>query len=137
MVHSSGRDALPNPEDETENRSDATRWVYRLIAFVSALFIITIFILIAVTISDPTVPANRKMNDWLNKYVAAILIAQVAAVGLLVMFAFILDRRESWKRYHREYAQWERRMQQLTEQNQTNHEIGSDEKSPTSPGDAE
>jgi hypothetical protein len=134
MVHSSGRDALP---DSTEQRSLIARWIYRLIAFVSALFIITIFVMIAVTMSDPTVPVNRSMSVWLDRYAASFLIAEVATIGALVMFAFLLDRRESWKRYHREYAQWETRMQQVAGQNGTNPEIHSQPDAVTSPGDAE
>ena len=137
MVHSSGRDALPGSSDETEQRSRSARWMYRLIAFISVLFIFTIFVMIAVTMSDPTIPANQAMNDWLNQYAASILITQVVVIGLLVMCAFVVDRRESWQRYHREYAQWEIRMQQLSEQNATAPPITPESNSDSSSGDAE
>jgi hypothetical protein len=137
MVHSSGRDTLPNQTDQPEQRSGLARWLYRLIAFASALFILTIFVTIAVTLSDPTVPANREMSDWLDRYAAPLLIAEVIAVGVLVLSAFVVDRRESWKRYHREYAEWEQRMQQLTGKNGTNPQSDPRPKPSTSSGDAE
>lgn len=135
MVHSSGRDALPNRTDETEHRSPVARWMYRLIALVSAAFILTIFVMIAVTLSDPSVPANRQMSEWLDRYAAKLLIAEVIAIGTLVLAAFVVDRRESWKRYHREYAEWEKRMQQLARENGTN--APSDSETGTSHGDVE
>ena len=137
MVHSSGRDALPGQTDETESRSGLARWLYRLIALISAAFILTIFIMIAVTMSDPTVPLNRDMSKWIDRYAAKILIAEVTAIGLLVVCAFTIDRRESWKRYHREYAEWERRMQQLTAEKEVNPQTDPRPGSEIAPGDAE
>jgi len=137
MVHSSGRDALPSQADQPEHRSGLARWLYRLIAFVSALFILTILVMIAVTLSDPAVAANRDMSDWLDRYAAKILSAEMIAIAVLVLSAFVIDRRESWKRYHREYAEWETRMQQLAGKNGTNPDSGPEHGSASPPGDIE
>jgi len=137
MVHSSGRDALPDQTDQPERRSGVARWLYRLIAFISVLFIMTIFVMITVTLSDPRVAANRELSVWLDRYSAKILITEVIAIGGLVLSAFVIDRRESWKRYHREYAEWEKRMQQLAEKNGTNPEADRERESETAPGDEE
>ena len=117
MAHSSARNANPQQTDEPEVKPSLIRWLYRLIALSSGLFIFTIFVMVAVTMSDPRVAANESMKQFFDQRGIQIIIVEVTAILCLVAVAFVLDRRESWKKYQREYAEWEARMQKVSAEN--------------------
>lgn len=117
MAHSSTRDSTLNRSDETNSKPGTVRWCYRLIALCSGLFIFTIFVMVAVTMSDPRVAVNQSMKTFFDRRGLPIIAVEVTTILCLVAIAFLLDRRESWKKYQREYAEWEARMQKVSEEN--------------------
>ncbi|MDB4637351.1 MAG: hypothetical protein P8M30_10410 [Planctomycetaceae bacterium] len=117
MAHSSGRDSTPQRSDETDTKPGTVRWCYRLIALCSGLFIFTIFVMVAVTMSDPRVAANESMKTFFDRRGLPIIGIEVTAILCLVAIAFLVDRRESWIKYQREYAEWEARMQKVSAEN--------------------
>ncbi|MBD3672116.1 MAG: hypothetical protein HUJ26_01205 [Planctomycetaceae bacterium] len=132
MVHSSARDANPHSTDEPETKPDLVRWLYRLIALSSILFIFTIFVMVTVTLSDPRVGTNESMKQFFDRRGLPIIIIEVTAILCLVTVAFVLDRRASWKKYQREYAEWEARMQKFSAENtpqSTSGDSGTEETS--------
>ena len=117
MAHSSGQDSTHQRPDETDTIPGTARWCYRLIALFSGLFIFTIFVMVAVTMSDPRVAANESMKTFFDRCGLPIIGIEVTAILCLVAIAFLVDRRESWKKYQREYAEWEARMQKVSDEN--------------------
>jgi len=117
MVHSSTRDSTPQQTDETTPKPGMIRWSYRFVAGFSALFIFTVFVMVAVTMSDPRVETNESMKLFFDRHGLRLIATEVTAILSFVLIAFALDRRESWKKYHREYAEWEARMQKISDEN--------------------
>lgn len=119
MAHSSARNANPKQADEPDSKPGSVRWLYRLIALSSGMFIVTIFAMVAVTMSDPSVETNASMKQFFDRQGLRIIGVEVTAILCLVGVAFALDRRESWNQYQREYAEWEARMQKVSAENVT------------------
>jgi hypothetical protein len=117
MAHSSTRDTTPQQSETTDTKPGVVRWCYRLIALCSGLFIFTIFVMVAVTMSDPRVATNESMKTFFDRRGLTIITIEVTTILSLVTIAFLVDRRESWKKYQREYAEWEARMQKVSAEN--------------------
>lgn len=73
--------------------------------------------MVAVTMSDPRVATNESMKTFFDRRGLTIITIEVTTILSLVTIAFLVDRRESWKKYQREYAEWEARMQKVSAEN--------------------
>jgi hypothetical protein len=61
---------------------------FRAAAFIAALFVLTIFIMIAGLFSDPDLP----INHWLNRHGMALLLGEVALLLVVGFLAMLTDR---------------------------------------------
>jgi hypothetical protein len=81
---------FPSETFEMSDQPEPINFFFRLVVFASALFVITIFALVATIFSDPDVPAVRFLNEY-----GGTLIASEVVVTLLVGFlAMAVDRRQ-------------------------------------------
>lgn len=62
--------------------------LFRAVGLVAAIFVLTVFIMIAGLFSDPELPVNR----WLNKFSLPLLLGEVILLVALGLAAMILDR---------------------------------------------
>lgn len=58
---------------------------------VAAVFIVTVFVMIAALFSDPELP----INQWLNRYSLPLLLGEVVLLVALGLAAMMLDRSSS------------------------------------------
>ena len=75
-----------------QNRSNV---FFRLLIVVSLLFIFTVLALAATMFGDPRSPANR----WLDRYGTRLIAAEVAGIIVCAVAAMTLDR---WRRLREE-----------------------------------
>ncbi len=62
--------------------------LFRAVGVVAALFVLTVFVMIAALFSDQELP----INVWLNRYALPVLLAEVGLLLLLGFAAIITDR---------------------------------------------
>ena len=65
--------------------------LFRLTAFVTTVFVITILTLVAIMLGDPAAP----INIWFNRHATTVLLTEVAAIVVLGFAAMTADRRET------------------------------------------
>ena len=114
MVHASQQ--VPSATDEAGKtkteppRRGPANWAFRTVAVITSLFILTILIMTAVMLADPRVPVNKSMSEWFDRYALGILTLEISLIGLFVVIAFRIDRRESLKKYAADLEAYEARM---------------------------
>ena len=62
--------------------------LFRLAAFLAAVFVLTVFVMVAGLFSDPKLP----VNVWLNDYGLWLLAGEVGLLIVLVLLAMLTDR---------------------------------------------
>lgn len=62
--------------------------LFRAVGLVAAVFIVTVFVMIAGLFSDPELPINR----WLYRYSLPLLLGEVVVLVALGLAAMMLDR---------------------------------------------
>lgn len=72
------------------DQPEPINFFFRLVVFASALFVITIFALVATIFSDPDVPAVQ----FLNEYGGTLIAGEVVATLLIGFLAMAVDRRQ-------------------------------------------
>lgn len=64
---------------------------FKLTAFATTIFVITILAMVAMLLGDPEAP----VNTWFNRNGAVVLTVEVIAIGVTGALAMILDRQET------------------------------------------
>lgn len=62
--------------------------LFRAVGLVAALFVLTVFVMIAAVFSDPELPINL----WLNRYSLPLLLGEVGLLLVLGFAAMVTDR---------------------------------------------
>lgn len=73
------------------NMSHRPSLLFLATGLVAALFIVTVFVMIAALFSDPELP----INQWLNRYSLPLLLGEVVLLVALGLAAMIQDRSTS------------------------------------------
>jgi len=81
---------VPSETSEMSDQPEPINFFFRLVVFASALFVITIFALVATIFSDPDVPAVQ----FLNEYGGTLIAGEVIATLLIGFLAMAVDRRQ-------------------------------------------
>jgi uncharacterized membrane protein YkgB len=68
-----------------------SRFLFRLTAAASTVFVITILASVALLLSDPEAPVNA----WFNRHGTTVLIVEVVLIVVLGLAAMTADRRET------------------------------------------
>jgi succinate dehydrogenase hydrophobic anchor subunit len=73
-----------------QEKQSMSRLLFRLTAFATTAFVITILAMVAMLLGDPIAP----VNVWFNHHGGAVLVIEVLAIVLLGLAAMIVDRRD-------------------------------------------
>ncbi len=68
-------------------RTPPSLW-FRAVGLVAALFVLTVFVMIAALFSDPELPINL----WLNRYALPLLLGEVVLLLALGFVAMVTDQ---------------------------------------------
>ncbi len=81
------RDMESSQRSDRANSHHPTR-LFRAAGVMAAVFVLTVFIMIAGLFSDPDLPINL----WLNRYSLYLLLGEVGLLFVLSMLAMLTDR---------------------------------------------